>query len=130
MNAKQIKKLREEKNITQLQLAILCGVSAPAVSMWESDKKKPRKSSVKLLEMVQDGCDGYKAFEKATREMLDSAQNAKPRRVRKGYKLRAEYREGYYDGILAVWCLLALVDHPRHPINAEQIRRILSSEND
>jgi hypothetical protein len=76
-----------------------------------------------------DEQDGYKAFEKATREMLDSAQNAKPRRCRKGYKARAEYREGYYDGILVVWCMLALVENPRHPINAEQIRRILSSDN-
>ena len=76
-----------------------------------------------------DERDGYKAFEKATREMLDRAQNAKPRRCRKGYKNRAEYREGYHDGILVVWCMLALVEHPRHPINAEQIRRILSSDN-
>jgi hypothetical protein len=73
--------------------------------------------------------EGYKAFEKSTREMLDRAQNAKPRRPRKGYKNRAEYRAGYYDGILAVWCMMALVEHPRHPVNAEQIRRILSSEN-
>lgn len=76
-----------------------------------------------------DERDGYKAFEKATREMLDRAQNAKPRRHRKGCKARAEYRKGYYDGILAVWCLLALVEHPRHPTNAAQIRRILSSDN-
>jgi hypothetical protein len=76
-----------------------------------------------------DERDGYKAFEKATREMLDRAQNAKPHRPRRGYKARAEYREGYYDGILAVWCMLALVEHPRHPINAAQIRRILSSDN-
>lgn len=76
-----------------------------------------------------DERDGYNAFQKATREMLYRAQNAKPRRCRKGYKARAEYREGYYDGILVVWCMLALVEHPRHPVNAEQIRRILSSDN-
>lgn len=55
MNAIKIKKLREKKNLTQDQLARLCGVSAPAVSMWEADKKKPCKSSILLLELVQDG---------------------------------------------------------------------------
>ena len=55
MNAIQIRKLREKKNLTQSQLGKLCGVSPVAVCMWEAEKKKPCKSSVLLLKLVQDG---------------------------------------------------------------------------
>lgn len=50
----RIKSLRIEKNLTQSQLAKLCGVHQTAVSQWEKDRTQPDADSLKILSEVLD----------------------------------------------------------------------------
>ena len=47
-----IKELRSEKNLTQAQLASLCGVHQTAVSQWEKGRTAPDTNSLKILSDV------------------------------------------------------------------------------
>lgn len=49
ITASTIKKLREQKNLTQLQLAEEIGVTAKAVSKWETAKGLPDISLIESL---------------------------------------------------------------------------------
>lgn len=75
-----IKKLRRERDITQEQLAEYIGISAQAVSQWETDKTAPDISQLPLLAHIFDvstdeilGVDLQKNEEKI-QEILDEAQ--------------------------------------------------------
>ncbi len=50
----RIKSLRIEKNLTQSQLAELCGVHQTAVSQWEKNRTQPDADSLKILSEVLD----------------------------------------------------------------------------
>ena len=50
----RIKSLRIEKNLTQAQLARLCGVHQTAVSQWENNRTQPDTESLKILSDVLD----------------------------------------------------------------------------
>lgn len=61
---KNIKKIREENNLTQKEFAEISGVTDKAVSMWEQEKREPRmgalqkisdKFGVKISEIIGDG---------------------------------------------------------------------------
>ena len=45
----RIKQAREAKGLSQKEVAITLGVSAPTVSEWESGKKRPRSSKLPAL---------------------------------------------------------------------------------
>ena len=47
--SKNLIALRQRKRLTQEQLAQRVGVSTVIVSLWENDKKRPRKESIKQL---------------------------------------------------------------------------------
>lgn len=47
---KKIFKLRTERNLTQKQLADLCGFSQSALNLWENEKRKPK------VEHLQKNC--------------------------------------------------------------------------
>jgi len=50
-----IKKLRAERNLTQVQLARLIGVSSQAVKLWEWQDATPNEENMKKLEELQSG---------------------------------------------------------------------------
>jgi DNA-binding transcriptional regulator YiaG len=50
-----IKKLRAERNLTQVQLARLIGVSSQAVKLWEWQDATPNEKNMKKLEELQSG---------------------------------------------------------------------------
>ena len=45
----RIKELRNEKNISQMQLAKLIGVSQKAIDYWERNVNEPKASYIALL---------------------------------------------------------------------------------
>ena len=47
--AERLKELREEKNLTQKQIADIAGVTLSAVSLWEKKKHPPTVDKVILL---------------------------------------------------------------------------------
>lgn len=47
--AERIKELRTTHHMTQQQLADLCEVSKPTVSMWESGKRVPDRDNIQML---------------------------------------------------------------------------------
>lgn len=69
--------------------------------------------------------DACRAYRMEVRKLLDEAMEKRPRRAVKDRHLRADYRAGYFDAMLHVWCLLALVEYPEVPGNAARIAEIL-----
>jgi len=49
---KHLKKLREEKKISQEELSILLNISQKTISNWESDKGFPKITQLSILEKV------------------------------------------------------------------------------
>ena len=49
-----IKQLRKDKNLTQVKLAVLCGVSLTTIRMWEQEAATPNPENlVKLQEALE-----------------------------------------------------------------------------
>lgn len=71
--------------------------------------------------------DGYKAAEIIVKQLLDAAEKDRPKRIKDGYAKRADYRAGYYQGLLAAHCFTALSSHPNHPENKKQIINTLKN---
>jgi DNA-binding transcriptional regulator YiaG len=46
MTPEQIKKLRTDRGMTQLQMAVLLGSSVASVQRWESGRSKPTRLSL------------------------------------------------------------------------------------
>lgn len=59
MFADRLKELRNEKNITQVQLAELLGVSNGTVAMWETGKREPNYEMLNKLSEIFDKNIGY-----------------------------------------------------------------------
>lgn len=53
--AKDIKKIREEKNYSQGVFARILNVSPKTVQSWESGTRKPAQSALRLLEIIDKG---------------------------------------------------------------------------
>lgn len=47
--SRRIVELREAKNLSQKDLGLLAGVTAPAITMWETGKRFPRGKNLKNL---------------------------------------------------------------------------------
>lgn len=74
---KKIFKLRTERNLTQKQLADLCGFSQSALNLWENEKRKPKVEHLQkiaialeisinhLLESDLDNSPVYNCFKKS-----------------------------------------------------------------
>ena len=54
MRRTEVKKIREELNVSQYKLANLLGVTQGAVAMWESGKRQPSATVVKLLKIIRN----------------------------------------------------------------------------
>ena len=50
-----LKRIRMQKNITQVELAEMLGISRTAVSMWETGEALPRAETLKRLAKIL-GC--------------------------------------------------------------------------
>lgn len=46
---KKIAKLRTEKNLTQKQLADMCGFSQSALNLWENGKRQPKREQLEKI---------------------------------------------------------------------------------
>lgn len=57
--AKRLKELREEKGLSQNQLAKQTGLSQVSVSLWESKKKNPSIDAVIVLAKFFDVSSDY-----------------------------------------------------------------------
>lgn len=44
-----IKKIREEKGLTQMELATILNVSQSTIAMWETNKSLPRVETLKAI---------------------------------------------------------------------------------
>jgi len=53
--AKEIKTIRKNKNYSQTVFAIILNVSPKTIQSWESGIRKPSKSSLRLLEIIDQG---------------------------------------------------------------------------
>jgi len=53
--AKEIKKIREQKNYSQGLFAKILNVSTKTVQSWESGNRKPSQSALRLLEIIDKG---------------------------------------------------------------------------
>lgn len=51
--ATDIKKIREEQNLSQTIFAEALGVSIKTVEAWESGRNKPRGSALRILQILQ-----------------------------------------------------------------------------
>ena len=51
-----IKKLRSKKNLTQVELAKLIGVSSQTVKLWEWGDMSPNEENMKKLEEIATAC--------------------------------------------------------------------------
>ena len=47
-----IKKLRKDKNLTQIQVAVMCGVSLTAYQLWEKGVNTPNEENMIKLKKV------------------------------------------------------------------------------
>jgi DNA-binding transcriptional regulator YiaG len=63
MTAQDIESFRRSLGLSQAELADRLGVSQASVSQWETGKKHPRKTVLKLLETIRN--DARKTFRKA-----------------------------------------------------------------
>ncbi len=63
MTAQDIESFRRSLGLSQAALADRLGVSQASVSQWESGKKRPRKTVIKLLETIRETT--RKTFRKA-----------------------------------------------------------------
>jgi hypothetical protein len=77
-----------------------------------------------------DSTDGYRAYKTELKSMMNVAKEKTPKRLKDGYKKRAEYREGYYDALLTLWCMTALIDHPNNSLNQKRIQKTLNNHNE
>lgn len=55
MNIENLKKLREKKSLTQIQVAKAVGVTATAYRNWEYGANKPSEDHMKKLEDILRG---------------------------------------------------------------------------
>ncbi len=55
MNPNEIKDYRTKKNLTQSELADICGSTKASVSRWEKGTNKPLGSSLKILNQLISG---------------------------------------------------------------------------
>ena len=72
---------------------------------------------------------GYRAAAVLVEQLLESAENKRPKCVASGYQNRVLYRQGYYDGLLAAHCLHTLGEHPLVPQNANTIMNALRDQD-
>lgn len=54
MTATQVREIREELGLSQYELADKLGVTQAAVSLWESGRRLPSTTVVKLLQIIRD----------------------------------------------------------------------------
>lgn len=55
---KRLKELRQLKNISQMQLSIMTGISQSAIAKWELDKTEPTASAlITLSEFFDESVD-------------------------------------------------------------------------
>lgn len=67
---------------------------------------------------------GYTAAFKQINALLDKAQKRLPKcGISEGVRKRADFKQGYYAGLLAAHCFSAYGEYPRQ--NEEQINKIL-----
>jgi soluble cytochrome b562 len=103
------------------------------MSQNTTTKKKPSRKPTKQNSFASSTCydfkDGYRAYIIELDNMIDIAQNKKPKRLKEGYKDRAEYREGYYHAIMTLFCMTAWIDYPNDSINKKQIQKTLNNHN-
>jgi DNA-binding transcriptional regulator YiaG len=57
MTAQQIKALRTRLGLTQGQMAERLGVARPTYQQWEYGRRKPRRPTLKLLEILTKEAD-------------------------------------------------------------------------
>lgn len=55
--AKRLRKIMDERNLDQYHLAHMIGVSQSTMSLWLNGKRNPRRTALKMLEMVEAGHD-------------------------------------------------------------------------
>ena len=70
---------------------------------------------------------GYQAATIQIQNLIKSAQESIPKRLKRGYQKRAEYRQGYYDAIVHAYCFMAYGEFPDHPENAARISEIMKT---
>ena len=73
--------------------------------------------------------EGYRAAGILIERMLDEAQKKCPKRLMKINRNSAAYRAGVYQAILTARCLMVYGEHPNHPENQAQIRKIIQTPN-
>jgi hypothetical protein len=80
-----------------------------------------------MSRMTATGDEHYRGFcavDKLILDFLKIAEDDLPKR-RKQNRRKADYRMGYFDGLLAAHCFMALGHHPLNPQNAYTIMNVL-----
>lgn len=101
--------------------------------MAQAQINRPYKTETTLNNMASNTsrpptkAKGYEAARIIVEEMLDTAQDRRPARRYKVGPKSAGYREGYYMGLLAAHCQNALVNFPKH--NVDAIREALARKH-
>ena len=91
----KIKKFRNERDLTQEQLAEYLYVSVPAVSQWESGKTVPDVTTLLALANF---------FDVTLDELFDRAPKEKEKEMEKYYALDKEYsNQGNVKNLLSLW---------------------------
>ena len=53
MTGEDIKRIREENNISQSSLALILNMTKESVSKWERDEIKPNGAALRLLNLIE-----------------------------------------------------------------------------
>lgn len=72
-----------------------------------------------------ENLSGYRAAAMIILRELDEQEPKRPSPRFQPNTKSANYRAGYYDGLLMAHCILVLGEYPSHPPNKEQIRKAL-----
>ena len=90
MNYIDIKKFREEYNLTQNQLAEICGVSIRAVQSWEQNQRNITQSAIKLINVFKKENNQINEFDPLSKQITnDNMKNEYPVDLEKASLLKA-----------------------------------------
>ena len=99
MFAHRLKELRKEKNMTQVQLAELLGVSKGTVAMWEIGKREPNFETLDALSDIFDRrIDYILGYSNDASSPIPAEEEIEQLGI-------WEFEEGFYEMIMAYLCL-------------------------
>lgn len=91
---------------------------------WTSEPVKSMSSTQSQIPVTS--LDGYRAAADTVESWLRLVDKNRPRRLKKGYRKSAAYREGYWQALMFAHCLHAMGEYPLS--NAAAIRAYLAKQ--